>query len=390
MYPHQAERLDAALARLGVHAIVAASAANVAYITGYRSLSREVDPATEVFAVYAPAGTALVIPAVDAPAVAVGDVAVEHVVCHGRFHLELAARADQPARRAAELVATAVASPADALAVALRALGVAHGGIGLDSAALTEASARALVEPLARAKIQPASAALAEARMIKGPYEIDCLQHALWLAEESIHDVLGELQAGITEREAAAVYERALGQRGARPSPTILAFGPNTALPVAAPGDRGLRSGDLVRFDVGCVFKGYHAQVARMAMLGEPTRDQQARYDAVEAGVDAVLAAIRPGAAARGVLDATIAAVRAAGIPAFERHDVGHGIGLEATEAPWLAADGPTLEAGMVLQVEAPFYELGTAGLHVKETVLVNNSGAAVMNRSNRGLIALD
>jgi Xaa-Pro dipeptidase len=322
--------------------------------------------------------------------VAVGDVAVEHVVCHGRFHLELAARADQPARRAAELVATAVASPADALAVALRALGVAHGGIGLDSAALTEASARALVEPLARAKIQPASAALAEARMIKGPYEIDCLQHALWLAEESIHDVLGELQAGITEREAAAVYERALGQRGARPSPTILAFGPNTALPVAAPGDRGLRSGDLVRFDVGCVFKGYHAQVARMAMLGEPTRDQQARYDAVEAGVDAVLAAIRPGAAARDVLDATIAAVRAAGIPAFERHDVGHGIGLEATEAPWLAADGPTLEAGMVLQVEAPFYELGTAGLHVKETVLVNNSGAAVMNRSNRGLIALD
>jgi Xaa-Pro aminopeptidase len=59
-------------------------------------------------------------------------------------------------------------------------------------------------------------------------------------------------------------------------------------------------------------------------------------------------------------------------------------------EAPWLAADGPVLEAGMVLRVEAPFYELGAAGLQVKETVLVNNSGAAVMNRSNRGLIALD
>jgi Xaa-Pro dipeptidase len=384
MYPHQAERLDGALARLGVEAIVAASAANVAYVTGFRGRS------PEVFAVYARHRTALVIPAVDAPAFTAGADEVDQVVCHGHFHVEIGQRADEAARRAAELTAAAAPTPAEALATALRALGVAEGAIGLDSAPLTEATARAMREQLAGAKIHPASGALAEARLVKGPYEIDCLQQALRIAEESIHQVLGELTAGITERDAAAVYERALAERGASPSSRTIVFGPNTAIPTAVPGTRALRPGDFVRFDVGCVFKGYHAEVARMAFIGEPTPAQQARYDAVEAGVDAAVATIRPGTKTAQALDAATTAVRAAGIGAFRRHDIGHGIGLEPAEAPWLTHDGPALEAGMVVLIETPFYELGTAGLQVKETLLVNTGGAAAMNRSNRGLVVLD
>jgi Xaa-Pro dipeptidase len=390
MYPHQAERLDGARARLGVDALVATSVANVAYLTGFRSLSREVYPATEVFAVYAKSGTALVIPAIDAPAFTAGDATADHVACYGRFYLTLAERADAAARRAAALAAGATTSAAEALASVLSALGLTRGAVGLDDGALTAAGARAVADRLKGVKLQSATEALAEARLVKGPYEIDCLQRALHIAEESIHEVLGELKPGTTEREAAALYESALARRDARPSATIIAFGPNAALPAAFPGDRALRPGDLVRFDLGCVFKGYHADVARTAVLGEPTPRQQALYDAVDAGVDAAVASIRPGAAARVVFDAAIAAVRAAGISEFRRHHVGHGIGLEPAERPWLAADGPSLEAGMVLRVETPYYELGTAGVHVKDTVLVNRSGAAVMNRSNRGLIVLD
>jgi Xaa-Pro aminopeptidase len=179
-------------------------------------------------------------------------------------------------------------------------------------------------------------------------------------------------------------------RRQARPSSTVIGFGANSALPAAFPSERALRPGDLVRFDVGCVFKGYHADVARTAVLGEPTDRQQALYDAVDAGVDAALAAIRPGAASRAVFDAAIAAVRGAGLPTFRRHHVGHGIGLEPAETPWVAPDGPPLQAGMVLRIETPYYELGAAGVHIKETVLVNRGGAAVMNRSNRGLVVLD
>jgi Xaa-Pro aminopeptidase len=390
MYPHQAERLDAALARLGVDALVATSVANVAYITGFWSLSRQAYPSTEVYAVYARTGTGLVVPAIDAPALVAGDAGADRVRCHGRFHVDVGERGDAGARRAADLVGGAAGSAAEALAAVLDALDPRSGAVGLDDGPLTESGARAVRGRLAGRTVISATEALAGARAVKGPYEIDCLQQALRIAEESIHDVLAELEAGTTEREAVACYERALVRREARPSATIIAFGPDAALPAAFPGERPLRAGDLVRFDVGCVFKGYHADVARTAVLGEPTPRQQALYDAVDAGLDAALAAIRPGARAGEVFDAAIAGVRAAGLAEYRRHHVGHGIGLEPAETPWIAADGPALEAGMVLRVETPYYELGTAGVHVKDTVLVNSGGAAVMNRSNRGLVVID
>jgi len=390
MYPHQAERLDEALARLGADALVATSPANVAYVTGFRSLSRQIHPLTEILAVYTRTATALVIPAIDAPALAAGESDVTHVACHGAFHLDVGERADAPARRAAELAASAAPSAADALASVLGTLGLTRGVVGLETATLTEASARPLIERLKGFTVKTATPALAEARRVKGPYEIECLQNALRIAEESIHEVLGELSAGTTELEAARLYEQALARRAARAAATIIGFGPSAALPAAYPSERALRAGDLVRFDVGCVFKGYHADVGRTAVLGEPTPRQQTLYDAVDAGVEAALAALRPGAAAGAVFDAAVGAVRAAGLPAFRRHHVGHGIGLEPAESPWLGPGGESLEAGMVVRVETPFYELGTAGVHVKETALVTRSGAAVMNRSNRGLVVLD
>jgi len=106
----------------------------------------------------------------------------------------------------------------------------------------------------------------------------------------------------------------------------------------------------------------------------------------VQAGLDA----IRPGVDGGAVFEAAVAAVRAAGLPEFRRHHVGHGIGLEPAEAPWLRPGGERLEAGMVLRVEAPYYELGAFGVTVKETVLVTRSGASVINRSHRGLVVLD
>ena len=250
--------------------------------------------------------------------------------------------------------------------------------------------ARAIGARAESAKLKPASDALGEARAVKGPYEIECLQQALWRAEEALDEVLGELRPGTTGREAALVYERALTRRGARATTTSIAFGADTALPVVAPGDRAVRAGDLVRFDVGCALKGYHAEVARMAVLGQAAAQQQARYDAIEAGVDAALAALRPGAMASSVFAGAIAAVRAAGIPTFDCSDLGHGIGLDPAERPRLTADGTGLEAGMVLRVDVRWFELGAAGVQVKETILVNRDGAAVMNRSHRGLILLD
>lgn len=385
MYPHQTERLDAALAAAGVDAVIATAPADVAYLTGFWSFSRGVYPA-EIAAVYAPAGTGLVIPALDAPAFAASDAAAEHVACHGRFFVNVAERADEHLRRAASLAADAADTAGEALAHVLERLGLRGANVGIDDAAL----ASALTARLSRFRLVSGVDAVARARVVKGPWEIDCLARALSIAEESIHAVLGELKPGITERETVALHERAVVARGATPYATMIAFGADTALPAAPPGDRALRLGDLVRFDLGCIFKGYRGDVARMAILGEPDERAQRAYDAVEAGVQAALDAVRPGVDGGAIFETAIAAVRGAGLPEFKRHHTGHGIGLEPAEAPWLQPRGDSLEAGMVLRVEAPYYELGRFGVAVKETVLVTRGGAAVVNRSHRGLVVLD
>ena len=387
MYPHQKERLDAALERFDVDAVVATSAADVAYLTGFWSFSRSVYPA-EIAAVYSKAGTALLIPTIDAPAFTAGAGAADHVACHGRFFFNLAERPDEHARRAVQLASEPAETAADALARVLDALGLRGARVGLDDPA--RPGAVPIAARLTRVRLTPAVGAVAGARLVKGPYEIECLAQALRIAEEAIHSVLGELKPGTTEHEAVEFYERAVASRRGTPYAAIIAFGPTAALPAAPPGERALRTGELVRFDVGCIFKGYRGDVARMGVLGEPTSRAQRAYDAVDTGVQAGLDAIRPGADGGTVFEAVVAAVRAAGLPEFRRHHVGHGIGLESAEAPWLRPGGETLEAGMVLRVEAPYYELGAFGVTVKETVLVTRSGASVVNRSHRGLVLLD
>jgi Xaa-Pro aminopeptidase len=388
MYPHQTERLDGVLEAFGVDALVATSPADVAYLTGFWSLSRAVFDA-EVFAVYAKAGTALVIPTIDAPAFAAGDAAADHVACHGRFHVNLAERADEHARRAARLATAPTDSAADGLARVLDALGLGKARVGLDDTGLLRPAADAIAARFAARRVTPAVGAVARARAVKSPYEIDCLAQALRIAEESIHAVLGELKPGTTEREAVALYEHAVTAQRATPYATTITFGENAALPAAYPSERALRTGELVRFDLGCIFKGYRGDVARMAVVGEPGEREQRAYDAVEAGVQAALDAIRPGVEGGAVFEAAVTAVRAAGLPEFRRHQVGHGIGLAPAEAPWLRPGGDTLEAGMVLRVETPYYELGGFGVSVKETVLVTRGGATVVNRSHRGLVIL-
>jgi Xaa-Pro aminopeptidase len=382
VYPHQAERLTAALERGGLDALVAASPENVAYVTGFWSLSRAVYPATEIYGVVAGAGTALVVPTIDALAVAEGAADASHVFPYGRFVLDRGARPGE----FAEPSSTA----ADALAAALAALGVRGGRLGLDDERLPAARAKALGERVAGFTLEAASDAFAIARLVKSPYEIDCLQQALRIAEEGINTVLGLLRPGVTEREAATAFEHEVARQGAAPYCTIIAFGPGSAVPAPWPGDRALRLGDLVRFDLGCAVKGYRSDVARMAVMGEPSARQQAVFDALHTGVEAALDAVRPGIDGDKVFDTTVAAVRATGLPAFDRHHVGHGIGLEAAEAPWLAPGGGALEMGMVLRVETPYYVVGETGLNVKETVLVTRTGAHLLNRSHRGLIVLD
>lgn len=391
MYPHQHERLSAALAAHRAGALAGTTAANVAYLTGFRSVSREIYPDGAWCAVAAPGGTALVLPAIDTPTLADGDAAVDHVVPYGRFVFAYAPEPGEVGRRVREWTAGAPTSAGAALVKALDALGVRDGAVALDQSGLTPATAREIVAALGTRAVADGAAALLEARQVKGPWEIEALERALGIAEEALNAVVQVLAPGTSEREAVDLFEREVRARGATPCAALITFGPRTAFPAAHPSERKLRTGELVRLDVGCVWNGYHADVTRTGVAGAPDTRQEAVYDAVSHGLEAGIRAVRPGATAGEVFATTVRAVREAGLADFDRHHVGYGIGLDARETPIVERDSPkALEAGMVLRLETPYYEHGWGGAQVKDTVLVTRDGARVMNRSRRGLLVLD
>lgn len=390
MYPHQAQRLTEALAAAGLDALVASSPENVAYVTGFRSLTEALFH-TPQFAVFTGAGTALVTPAIDPPTIVAEGIDVDHVVPFGGFRTAAADPPPAETKRVLDMLAARAPSPADAVAAALERLDVTGGTVGVDESRLTHAQWQALEARLGAGRVVPAAGRFLAARRVKSPYEIESLQRALHLVEEALNAVIQTLDAGTTEREAASAFAAALIERGATPLPPLVAAGGGTAVPAPWPGDRGLRRGDLVRLEVGGVYRGYHASVARMAVLGEPRAEHEAAFEAVQAALEAAIDAVRPGVPASAVHAAAVATARGAGLPRFERYHVGHGIGLEPYERPKLAAGIDTpLVPGEILRLETPYFELGAYGLNVRETVLVTTGGARVLNRSARGLCVLD
>ncbi|HXJ79025.1 MAG TPA: Xaa-Pro peptidase family protein [Candidatus Methylomirabilis sp.] len=390
MYPHQAERLSEALDAAQVEGLVATSPENVAYVTGFRSVAGQRGEAPE-FGVFTRSGTALVVPAQHAASIAADAIDVDHVVCFGEWRVSVPEGSSPEVRRLQEIRAAAAPGPLVALAAALDRLGVRHGSIGVDESHLTRDAWEGLTAGIAGAKIGPAAAHLAVARRVKGPYEIECMGHALRIAEEALDAVIQTIDRGMTEREAAALFASEVLKRGAWPQRPVVMIGERTGIPASWPTDSALRAGDLVRFDMGCIYKGYCSSVGRTAVLGEPSSSQEALSQAVRAGLEAAIAAVKAGGPAGPIFDAAVEAIRGHGIPNHHTDHCGHGIGLQPHEVPLITfGNRATLELGEVLCIEASHYQVGVMGVGVRNTVLVTTTGARALNRSYHGLVALD
>jgi Xaa-Pro aminopeptidase len=199
------------------------------------------------------------------------------------------------------------------------------------------------------------------------------------------------LKPGVTEAEAAHVYEQEVLRRGASPFFTVITIGERAALADVYPSEqRALAPGDLVRFDLGCVVKGYRSDISRTAVLGRPTEKQARYYAAILAGERAAIAAMKPGVPVHEIFEVAMRTTRDAGMPHYQRMHVGHGIGLEPYDPPTLnAATRIPLEPGMVFCVETPYYEHGWGGVQVEDAVEITPGGTRRLTRSAQDLVIL-
>jgi Xaa-Pro dipeptidase len=171
---------------------------------------------------------------------------------------------------------------------------------------------------------------------------------------------------------------------------TIVAAGPNSAIPHHRPTDRELVAGDFVKLDFGAAYRGYHSDMTRTLVLGEPAGWQRELYDLVAAAQAAGRAALAPGADVVEVDRAARAVIETAGHGPDFGHGLGHGVGLEIHEAPTVSPLGTgRLAARMPVTVEPGVYLEGRGGVRIEDTLVVRPGGPELLTTTTKDLVVL-
>lgn len=279
----------------------------------------------------------------------------------------------------------------EAIIEGLKQNGLERATIGIDERGVTREFIESLAVELPQATFRPADAVLRHLRAVKTEEEVERLRAAVQLTERAIKAAMDIAREGISEAEMIRRFESTISSGGARPLFTFIYFGRRGALGQLPGGGGILQRGDVIRFDVGCVLNGYNSDIARNFALGEPDVRAVRLYNAMLAGEEAAFEAMRPGVKASEVFTAAVQAVRDAGVPDYQRHHVGHGVGLEVYDVPLLGPNDHTvLEAGMTFEVETPFYEMGLAGLQPEDTVVLRDDGPELLTTISRKLEIVD
>ena len=255
--------------------------------------------------------------------------------------------------------------------------------VGFDDKRTSFADWRRLQSSLGR-ELVPLADPLAELRARKDPFEIGRIESAARAADRSFAEVMPMvLVGGLTEREVRDELESRLRLHSADgPAyPTIVASGPNSALPHHQPTDRKIREGDSVIIDVGALVDGYRSDMTRTLFVGEVDPLLRAFHGLLSATQSEVVKAVCDGVAA-----ARLDEMAREGLQEFAGdilHSTGHGVGLDIHESPWLRlSSAEVLSEGNVVTVEPGLYRVGVGGVRIEDLVLVERSGSRTLTNS--------
>ncbi|WP_326947803.1 Xaa-Pro peptidase family protein [Amycolatopsis sp. NBC_01307] len=231
-------------------------------------------------------------------------------------------------------------------------------------------------------------------RLVKDDAEVEALRQACAAADRALDDLVatGGLRPGRTELDVARDLENRMLEHGSTgPSfASIVATGAHSAIPHHRPTHAELKRGDFLKLDFGATVDGYHSDMTRTFVLGEPADWQREVYDLVYTAQAAGVAAVAPGAVVSEVDAAARKVIADAGHREHFAHGLGHGVGLQIHEAPSLAATGVgTLSAGMAVTVEPGVYLAGRGGVRIEDTLVVRAGEPELLTLSTKNLVVV-
>ncbi len=221
-------------------------------------------------------------------------------------------------------------------------------------------------------------------RMHKSAAEIEIIRYAMGLTLEVHRQVHRSLRAGVTTTELTHEIDRLHRAAGADDGSTIciVAFGPSTAFPHGPDGEQSLAEGDTVLVDTGCTVDGYHADLTRTYVFGDPSPRQREIWNIEHQAQQAAFDAIKPGAPCSAADDAARAVLARHGLgPDYQTpglpHRTGHGLGMDIHERPYLVRGNQLpLAPGMVGSIEPMICIYGELGVRLEDHFYVTSAGA--------------
>jgi len=391
------ERLLALMDKFDLTGVVAATPENIYYLSGHASWSQNGYRygGSQVYVVYPrdpKQSPALLIPSGDVAYAGLEEVWLKEAYTYGRarkHNVPDPNRLCKEEKRTLELAEGEPKGPTPekALAQMIKDKGMGRGRIGMDHFAIPLTIYEKIAANLPEAKLQPASSFFRYVRMIKMPGEIQRLGESAGLNEQAINAMLRAAKPGIKESELAGIYKSEVARAGGQVYWMHMNISRGGNSPVIK--DHVLQKGDIFRVDMGCSLNGYHADVCKSGSVGaEPTDEHRKRYNAVQAGVLKSVESLKPGVRPQELFETMVAGVRAAGLPDYSNFFVGHTIGLEAREFPFLFGpaeeiDDPFLpntsnvpmEPGMTVNLEASSQVMGWGSVQVEYTLAVTPTG---------------
>ena len=344
----------------GVDVLLASVGADLPYLTGYEAMPLE---RLTMAVIPRDGGAVLVVPQLEAPRV---------VPQANAFAIRPWGEIEDPVAIVAELVG------------------------GRSRVAITDQTWSVFLLGLQRAlpnatfsSARPLSAAL---RIRKEAREIDLLQQAAHAVDRVAGRLAGMRFSGRSERSLSEQVAAMTVEEGSDIATfRIVASGPNGASPHHEPTDRIVQPGDSVVVDFGGKVGGYCSDTTRTFHVGEPTAEYREVYEVVRRAQQAGVEAAAPGVPAEAVDAAARTVIGDAGYGEFFIHRLGHGIGLEAHEDPYLVAgNGDPLAPGMAFSIEPGIYLPGRFGVRIEDIVVCAADGAERLNESSRELVVVE
>lgn len=229
-------------------------------------------------------------------------------------------------------------------------------------------------------------------RSVKSEEELANVKKACEIIQNAYYKTLPDIKEGITEKELCGILQKNIAELGGEGESfsSIVAFGKNAAVPHHETGDTALKKDSVVLIDTGCVYKGYCSDLTRTLFFGKPNKEFTDCYKAVLFANEKAEKEITSGMKTAECDKIARDSLFAAGYGEFFTHSLGHGVGLDIHEAPYLSAKSKELtEENNVFTIEPGIYLEGKFGIRIEDTVVIKNGKIERLFTDDKQLLIL-